>query len=64
MASSDVASIALYTSTRPCAWEFYHESHRPTHFLEFASLEDRTGAGDASLMDYDGIENDREDLFT
>mmetsp|Transcript_62207 Transcript_62207/g.196862 ORF Transcript_62207/g.196862 Transcript_62207/m.196862 type:complete len:385 (+) Transcript_62207:120-1274(+) len=32
--------------------EYYHEVHRPTHFLEFAQLE-----GD------DAIEADREDLF-
>lgn len=33
--------------------EFYHEDHRPTHFLEFSHLEDQ-----------DGVDADREDLFT
>uniref|UniRef100_A0A7S3UEK3 MPN domain-containing protein n=1 Tax=Picocystis salinarum TaxID=88271 RepID=A0A7S3UEK3_9CHLO len=32
--------------------EFFHEEHRPTHFLEFTSLED-----------VDGNEADREDVF-
>ena len=32
--------------------EFYHESHRPTHFLEFSALED-----------VDANEADREDHF-
>jgi pre-mRNA-processing factor 8 len=31
--------------------EYYHEEHRPTHFLEFSTLEDAE------------IEADREDLF-
>ena len=31
--------------------EFYHEIHRPLHFLNFSSLEDAT------------IEADREDVF-
>ncbi|CAL1377720.1 unnamed protein product [Linum trigynum] len=33
--------------------EYYHEEHRPTHFLEFSNLEE----GDA-------VEGDREDTFT
>nr|XP_024363679.1 pre-mRNA-processing-splicing factor 8A isoform X1 [Physcomitrium patens] len=33
--------------------EFYHEDHRPTHFLEFSNLEDN-----------DAAEGDREDVFT
>lgn len=33
--------------------EYYHEDHRPTHFLEFSNLEE----GDAG-------EGDREDTFT
>lgn len=32
--------------------EFYHEVHRPAHFLNFSSLEDGDGAG-----------ADREDAF-
>ena len=34
--------------------EFYHESHRPTHFLEFSGAD----AGDG-----DGMEADRDDMF-
>jgi pre-mRNA-processing factor 8 len=33
--------------------EFYHEDHRPTHFLEFSNLEEK-----------DAAEGDREDVFT
>lgn len=33
--------------------EFYHESHRPVHFLQFAQSED---------TEYES--NDREDTFT
>lgn len=33
--------------------EYYHEDHRPTHFLEFSNLEE----GEAG-------EGDREDTFT
>ncbi|KAG0595226.1 hypothetical protein M758_UG151000 [Ceratodon purpureus] len=33
--------------------EFYHEDHRPTHFLEFSNLEEN-----------DAAEGDREDVFT
>ena len=34
--------------------EFYHEVHRPSHFLNFASLEEEGG-------DFNGA--DREDMF-
>ena len=34
--------------------EFYHESHRPTHFLEFSGAD----AGDGDQM-----EADRDDMF-
>lgn len=33
--------------------EFYHEVHRPTHFLEFSTIEEQEAIGEA----------DREDLF-
>jgi len=33
--------------------EFYHEVHRPSHFLNFASIEEQA--------DFNG--SDREDLF-
>lgn len=33
--------------------EYYHEDHRPTHFLEFSNLEEGETA-----------EGDREDTFT
>jgi pre-mRNA-processing factor 8 len=33
--------------------EFYHEDHRPTHFLEFSNIEES-----------DHAEGDREDVFT
>lgn len=33
--------------------EYYHEDHRPTHYLEFSNLEE----GDVA-------EGDREDTFT
>jgi pre-mRNA-processing factor 8 len=35
--------------------EFYHESHRPGHFLKFSAMEDDVTLGDAG--------NDREDVF-
>ena len=47
--------------------EFYHESHRPTHFLEFAGSEASgtgAGAGEASAtFDAEAAEADREDHF-
>ncbi len=36
--------------------EFYHEAHRPTHFLDFSALEAPEVVADK--------EPDREDLFT
>lgn len=33
--------------------EYYHEDHRPTHFLEFSNIEEA-----------EHIEGDREDVFT
>lgn len=33
--------------------EYYHEDHRPTHFLEFSNLEEG-----------ETVEGDREDTFT
>jgi pre-mRNA-processing factor 8 len=33
--------------------EFYHEVHRPTHFLEFSTIEEQEAV----------VEADREDLF-
>jgi len=33
--------------------DFYHEDHRPTHFLEFSNLEEG-----------DHAEGDAEDMFT
>ena len=46
--------------------EFYHESHRPTHFLEFATLESGGGggAGAGPAGGDDAMQADREDLFT
>ena len=44
--------------------EFYHESHRPTHFLEFSGAE--AGGGDRGGAEggaEDVAEADREDLF-
>jgi pre-mRNA-processing factor 8 len=41
--------------------EFYHESHRPTHFLEFSSLD--AGAATAEGVSEEVMEADREDLF-
>ena len=43
--------------------EFYHECHRPTHFLEFSSA-DAGGASDAAPAGgEDAVEADRENLF-
>ena len=33
--------------------EYYHEEHRPTHYLEFSNMED-----------VDTVEVDREDTYT
>jgi pre-mRNA-processing factor 8 len=33
--------------------EFYHEDHRPTHFLEFSNMEEN-----------EATEGDREDVFS
>ena len=32
--------------------EFYHEIHRPAHFLQFAAVEETDLAGDADREDY------------
>lgn len=44
--------------------EFYHESHRPTHFLEFSHMETgaTTGAPAGEQVPMD--ETEREDVFT
>ena len=45
--------------------EFYHEAHRPTHFLEFSGMEAGAEGGDAKALEggetAEGV--DREDLF-
>ncbi|KAJ0437210.1 putative ribonuclease H-like superfamily, PROCT domain, PRP8 domain IV core, MPN [Helianthus annuus] len=43
--------LGFYMLGTPC--EYYHEDHRPTHFLEFSNMEE----GDAA-------EGDREDTFS
>jgi pre-mRNA-processing factor 8 len=47
--------------------EFYHEAHRPTHFLEFSGMEAGGGEGGDAKAGGEGGEAaegvDREDLF-
>jgi pre-mRNA-processing factor 8 len=47
--------------------EFYHESHRPGHFMSFAALEDEKvatiSAATASSSNDNDVDVDREDLF-
>jgi pre-mRNA-processing factor 8 len=50
-----------YTLTLAPPLEFYHERHRPSHFLSFASGGDSTAVASAATTSDVGV--DREDLF-
>ena len=49
--------------------EYYHESHRPTHFLDFASADDQDLKTSGGANTNGGVENanvteiDRENVF-
>jgi hypothetical protein len=49
--------------------EYYHESHRPTHFLDFASADDQDLKTSGGANTIGGVENanvteiDRENVF-